>query len=83
MKKAKEAGAFDAVICQHWAKGGAGAANLAEAVNRATSQPTNFKFLYDLEVGLILCYKPFDDVFHVGWFLCVDFAIFNDSLKSS
>lgn len=47
---AKEAGAFDAVICNHWALGGAGASDLAEAVEKATNQPSNFKFLYDLKV---------------------------------
>ncbi|XP_050739607.1 C-1-tetrahydrofolate synthase, cytoplasmic-like isoform X5 [Eriocheir sinensis] len=46
---AKGAGAFDAIICSHWAKGGAGAVELAEAVVRATNQPSQFKFLYDLE----------------------------------
>lgn len=48
-KLAKGAGAFDAIICSHWAKGGAGAVELAEAVVRATNQPSQFKFLYDLE----------------------------------
>ena len=50
---AKENGAFDAVICQHWAKGGAGAVGLAEAVEKATQQSSNFKFLYDLQVSLV------------------------------
>lgn len=49
-KMAREAGAFDAIICNHWAFGGAGASDLAEAVEKATSQPSNFKFLYDLQV---------------------------------
>lgn len=49
-KKAKESGAFDAIICNHWALGGSGAAGLAEAVEKAMEQPTNFKFLYDLNV---------------------------------
>lgn len=48
---ALEAGAFDAVICSHWAQGGAGATKLGEAVERASSQPRNFKFLYGLEVS--------------------------------
>ena len=30
------AGAHDAVICSHWAKGGQGAADLAAAVDKAT-----------------------------------------------
>ncbi|MCJ7552235.1 MAG: formate--tetrahydrofolate ligase, partial [Anaerolineae bacterium] len=45
---ALEAGAFDAVVAQHWADGGEGAAELAEAVVRATEEPADFRFLYDL-----------------------------------
>ena len=53
MKKlSKEAGAFDAVICRHWAQGGPGAAELARAVDRACSAPSNFKFLYDLNMTI-------------------------------
>lgn len=47
---AKAAGAFDAVRCSHWAEGGAGALALGQAVQRASETPSNFKFLYDLEV---------------------------------
>lgn len=47
---AKAAGAFDAVRCSHWAQGGAGAVALGQAVQRASGAPSNFKFLYDLEV---------------------------------
>merc|ERR1712002_30645 len=49
---AKEAGAFDAVIATHFSEGGAGAVKLAEAVNTACSQPSNFKFLYDVNLPL-------------------------------
>lgn len=42
-KLALEAGASDAVICSHWAKGGSGAVQLAEAVAKASSQPSDFK----------------------------------------
>jgi len=49
---AKEAGAFDAVLCRHWAKGGAGAAVLAEAVERATNTSSKFQFLYDLNISI-------------------------------
>ena len=35
-KMAVGAGAHDAVICSHWAKGGLGAADLAAAVDKAT-----------------------------------------------
>jgi len=45
----KEAGAEDAVMSDHWAQGGAGAVELAEAVVKACEQPKDFKFLYDLE----------------------------------
>ncbi|KAK2710584.1 hypothetical protein QYM36_011938 [Artemia franciscana] len=45
----KEAGAFDAVICRHWALGGKGATSLAEAVIKAVEKSSEFKFLYDLE----------------------------------
>ena len=43
------AGAYDAVCSNHWAKGGAGAADLAAAVERACAdnKEENFKFLYD------------------------------------
>jgi methylenetetrahydrofolate dehydrogenase (NADP+)/methenyltetrahydrofolate cyclohydrolase/formyltetrahydrofolate synthetase len=50
--KCHEAGAFDAVIAKHWSQGGAGAVDLATAVNLATQQPSNFKFLYDLQLPL-------------------------------
>ncbi|CAG9861900.1 unnamed protein product [Phyllotreta striolata] len=44
----KASGAFDAVVSKHWALGGAGAVELAEAVVRATAAPSNFGFLYEL-----------------------------------
>ena len=46
---AKEHGAFDAVICRHWAEGGKGAADLARAVDKACQAESDFKFLYDLD----------------------------------
>jgi formyltetrahydrofolate synthetase len=45
---AMAAGAFDAVVARHWADGGEGAAELAEAVVRATEEPADFDFLYDV-----------------------------------
>ncbi|MGZ5454874.1 MAG: formate--tetrahydrofolate ligase, partial [Candidatus Aminicenantales bacterium] len=48
-RAAIEAGAEDAVMCDHWAEGGAGAVALAEAVIAACAQPANFRFLYPLE----------------------------------
>ena len=50
-KLAREGGAYDAVICNHWAQGGAGAVDLAKAVDKACQQPSAFKFLYDVKVG--------------------------------
>ena len=50
-KIAIEAGAEDAVPCEHWAKGGAGAVALAEAVIKACEKPSNFKFLYPLDIS--------------------------------
>ena len=49
-KIARSKGAFDAVICNHWAQGGLGAKDLAAAVDKATQQPSNFQFLYDVKV---------------------------------
>ncbi|OQV12720.1 C-1-tetrahydrofolate synthase, cytoplasmic [Hypsibius exemplaris] len=49
---ALESGAFDAIVCTHWADGGLGAVNLANAVIRATEAPSQFRFLYDLELSL-------------------------------
>ncbi|XP_078090648.1 C-1-tetrahydrofolate synthase, cytoplasmic [Mustelus asterias] len=50
---AKEMGAFDAVKCSHWAKGGLGAVELAKAVQRASQQESDFKFLYPLELPIV------------------------------
>ena len=53
-KASIEAGAYDAVMSNHWAEGGAGAANLAIAVQKAceTNDAANFKFLYDVEKSI-------------------------------
>jgi formyltetrahydrofolate synthetase len=47
-----EAGAEDAVVCTHWMDGGKGAVALAEAVIKAAEKPTNFQFLYPLEMSI-------------------------------
>jgi len=47
-----EAGAEDAIICTHWAEGGKGAVKLAEAVVKAADKPSNFKFLYSLDLSI-------------------------------
>lgn len=44
-----DAGASAAVVAEHHALGGAGAVDLANAVIAATSQPSDFKFLYELD----------------------------------
>jgi len=53
---ALEAGAFSAPIANHWAEGGKGATDLAQAVidacAAARSEPSTFRFLYPLEMGL-------------------------------
>ena len=36
-------GAHAAVVCKHWAEGGSGAVDLADAVMKACNQPNNFK----------------------------------------
>jgi len=52
-KAAREAGAFDACICDHWGKGGAGCTDLANAVVSACeSHKPNFQFLYPLELSI-------------------------------
>ncbi|XP_035473390.2 monofunctional C1-tetrahydrofolate synthase, mitochondrial isoform X1 [Scophthalmus maximus] len=49
---AKECGASDAVPCHHWAQGGRGSLELAQAVNEAANRPGNFQFLYDIEMPI-------------------------------
>jgi formyltetrahydrofolate synthetase len=51
-KAALEAGAEDSVVCTHWMEGGKGARALAEAVVKAAEKPTNFKFLYPLNLSI-------------------------------
>ncbi|MCD6519572.1 MAG: formate--tetrahydrofolate ligase [Anaerolineae bacterium] len=51
-KIAIDAGAEDAVPSEHWAKGGAGARELAEAVVKACEKPSNFQFLYPLDIPI-------------------------------
>jgi formate--tetrahydrofolate ligase len=44
-----EAGALGAAVSTHWAEGGKGALELAEMVIAAADQPSEFKFLYELD----------------------------------
>lgn len=51
-KAAIDGGAEDAVESNVWAKGGEGGAALAEAVVKACEQPSDFKFLYPLDIPI-------------------------------
>jgi methylenetetrahydrofolate dehydrogenase (NADP+)/methenyltetrahydrofolate cyclohydrolase/formyltetrahydrofolate synthetase len=51
-KAALEAGAMDAIVSTHWMDGGPGALKLAEAVIKAADKPTEFRFLYPLELSI-------------------------------
>jgi len=49
---ALQADAQDAVMTDHWAQGGAGAVALGKAVIAACEQPSNFRFLYALDLSI-------------------------------
>jgi formyltetrahydrofolate synthetase len=51
-ERAVQAGAEGAFTSEVWAKGGAGGAELAEAVAAACDKPSNFQFLYPLELSI-------------------------------
>lgn len=51
-KAALEAGAEAACVSEHWAKGDAGAVELAAAVVAACEKPSDFRFLYDLNIPI-------------------------------
>ena len=46
------AGAAGAAVCRHHAEGGAGATELAQAVEEACKLPSHFRFLYDSDASL-------------------------------
>lgn len=50
---ALKGGATSAIVCNHWAKGGEGALDLADAVLEAIEKPSKFKFLYDNDLGIV------------------------------
>jgi formyltetrahydrofolate synthetase len=61
------AGASDAVLAEHWLKGGEGAAQLAEAVVKACEEPKEFAYLYPLNMSIkqkieIIC----KDIYNAG-----------------
>lgn len=47
-----DAGAETAVMTDHWTTGGDGSVELAEAVVAACEQPSNFEFLYPLDIPI-------------------------------
>uniref|UniRef100_A0AAR2K4R4 C-1-tetrahydrofolate synthase, cytoplasmic n=1 Tax=Pygocentrus nattereri TaxID=42514 RepID=A0AAR2K4R4_PYGNA len=51
--QARQAGVFDAVLCTNWSDGGAGALALAQAVQKAAELPSQFHYLYELELPVI------------------------------
>ncbi|MGL1891536.1 MAG: formate--tetrahydrofolate ligase [Spirochaetaceae bacterium] len=51
-KLAKEAGAYDAVVTNHWAEGGDGSKELAKVVVEACDHEKDFKFLYSLDLSI-------------------------------
>lgn len=51
-KEALDAGAEDVAISDVWAKGGKGGVDLAKAVIKAAEKPSDFKFLYPLDMPI-------------------------------
>jgi methylenetetrahydrofolate dehydrogenase (NADP+)/methenyltetrahydrofolate cyclohydrolase/formyltetrahydrofolate synthetase/formate--tetrahydrofolate ligase len=51
-KRSLEAGALAAEHTTHWADGGAGAVDLAKAVVAAAGEPSNFEYLYELDIPI-------------------------------
>jgi methylenetetrahydrofolate dehydrogenase (NADP+)/methenyltetrahydrofolate cyclohydrolase/formyltetrahydrofolate synthetase len=51
-KAAVEGGAESAVVSRHWALGGEGAKALAQEVVKASEKPSQFKFLYPLDLSI-------------------------------
>ncbi len=47
-----EGKAEEAVVCNNWELGGEGAIDLAKAVVKASDRPSNFKFLYPLDMSI-------------------------------
>ncbi|XP_067845456.1 monofunctional C1-tetrahydrofolate synthase, mitochondrial isoform X2 [Heptranchias perlo] len=50
---AKHSGAYDAVPCNHWAAGGRGSIQLAQAVSKAADQKSSLRYLYDLKMPIV------------------------------
>ncbi len=47
-----DAGAADAVVSNHWAEGGAGAVELGKGRDRGLRKPSDFHFLYSLDLSI-------------------------------
>jgi formate--tetrahydrofolate ligase len=52
VRRAAEAAGARFAVSDHWARGGEGALELADAVMEAANDPVNFRFLYPLEMKL-------------------------------
>ena len=52
VRRLAEAAGAKVALSRHWAKGGSGAVEFAEAVIEACEEKTDFKFLYDLKTPL-------------------------------
>ena len=52
VREAARAQGVEAVLCRHWAEGGAGAEDLARAVMMLTDRPSQFATLYPDDLGL-------------------------------
>jgi len=50
---AESAGAYAVAVADHWAKGGEGALDLADAVKEAASAPSSPRFLYRLDLSIV------------------------------
>jgi len=51
-RAAESAGAYAVAVAEHWAKGGEGALELADAVKEAASSPSSPRFLYPLDSSI-------------------------------
>jgi methylenetetrahydrofolate dehydrogenase (NADP+)/methenyltetrahydrofolate cyclohydrolase/formyltetrahydrofolate synthetase len=68
-------GADAAIVSNHWAEGGAGARELAAALIACCETPSNFRFLYDLDLSIeekinIIC----KDIYGADWIQLSDLA---------
>jgi len=53
VRRTAEAAGAAAVVSDHWAHGGAGAVDLAQATMDACAQPSDFQFLYPLDLPIV------------------------------